>query len=247
MKKYLYLTLSVVFIFAACNKKPTQTSTTRYDILHASKWKLSSGTLSLKLGSGKDTTVNYLDYVPSCHLDDYIAFNSRTIGAVFNGSNRCSPADGDSTQFTWEFTNNYNNLSFYRGFSLVWSATTTVNPLHFDTLSTNPILVLDTLHGFLDTLPGFVRVIPILDSTWNMTFTRDSVPTFNIYNADVVDFSASSFTIKFTMYSSYPDTTGFHTGVSYLPDFITGGIDTVDLPVIRRPDTLKYKLTYTSF
>ncbi len=246
MKKYFYLALSVVFIFAACNKKPNQTSTTRYDILHASKWKLASGTLAVKLGNGKDTTLNYLNYIPSCYNDDYLAFNSRSIGAVFNGSNRCSPSDGDSTQFTWEFSNDYANISFHRGFSIISSVVETVNPLKFDTTNLEP-LVLDTVHGFLDTLPGFVRVIPVLDSIWSLTFTSSGVTSVDIHNAIITDFSASSFTINFTMYSTYPDTTGFHTGVSYMYDVITSGIDTVDLPVIYRADTFKYKLTYTSF
>src|SRR5258708_289222 len=149
MKKYLYLALSVVFIFAACNKKPSQTSTTRYDVIHASRWKLSSGTLAVKLGNRKDTTLNYLDFVPDCHHDDYIAFNSRTIGSVFNGSSRCSPADGDSTQFTWQFSSDYTKISFHRGFSLIWSVVETVNPL---SIHQNPDGSMDTLHGVNDTL-----------------------------------------------------------------------------------------------
>jgi len=242
--KYLCLALSVVLIFAACNKKPTPTLT-RVDMLRTGKWKLSSGTLSMRLPNGRDTTLNYLNYLPSCYSDDYFVFNTSTAGATFTGSNKCSAADADSIEFQWALSNDYNNISFYRGFTFVWSIQESVNYIKFDTLSQSP-LVIDTIHGVLDTLPGFYRTVVVLDSTWNLTFVRDSVPTFNINNAAITNFSQSSFTINFTMLSTYPDTVNHHTGVAYFYDVITSGQDTVDLPVLTMPDTFKYTLTYTN-
>ena len=243
--KYLFLTLSVILIFVACNKKPTPT-TTRYDTFKSGKWKMSSGTITLKTPGGKDTTLNYFDYIPTCHLDDYIAFNSNTTGAVFNGSDKCSAADGDSTQFTWDLTNNYNNISFYRGFSLIWSVQQFVNdPFRFDTLVQSP-LKLDTIHGINDTLPGFTRTIPVLDTLWTLSFYKDSVPSFNIYNAQISDFSESAFTINFSMISTRPDTVGYHTGYYTFADPITAGqTDTIDLPILTVPDTFIYKITFS--
>ena len=245
MMKYLFLTLSVMLIFFACNKKPTPT-TTRYDMLKTGKWKMSSGTIAVKLPNGKDTTLNYFNYVPACHLDDYIAFNSNTTGAVFNGALKCSASDGDSTQFTWDLTDNYNTISLYRGFSLIWYVVESVNPLTFDTTSQSP-LVIDTVHGVNDTLPGFTRTLIVLDSIHTLNFVPSSNATFNIYNAQISDFSQSAFTINFTMYSTYPDTIGNHTGLYFYPDAVTAGQnDSLDLPVLIRPDTFKYKITFTN-
>jgi len=242
--KYLFLALSVVLIFDACNKTPTPTLT-RLDMLRSGKWTLSSGTLVMKQPNGKDTTLNYLNFLPSCYGGKYMVFNGGTTGAVFAGSTKCSPADPDSTQFQWAFSNNYNNISFYRGFTLVWSVLETINPIKFDTITQSP-LELDTIHGVNDTLLGFTRVVPVLDSIWNLTFTRDSVPTFSIDNAVITSFSQSAFTIYFTMISTYPDSINHHEGYGFFFDAAASKTDTTDLPPIITPDTFKYTLTYTN-
>lgn len=243
MKKYLFLALSVVVFIAACNKTPTPTQT-RLDQFRAVKWQLASGTVAVKLPNGKDTTLNYLNFVPDCARDDYFGFNSSTLGAVYYASNKCSPSEGDSTQFTWSLTNNYNTISLYRGFSFIWSLHETINPFKFDTVNQNP-LVLDTIHGINDTLPGFTRVIPVLDTIWTLNFYRDSSTNFNIYNAQITAFSTSSFTINFTMYSTYPDSTHYHTGAAVVDDGM-GGTTIIDADPIYRADTFKYKLTYNA-
>jgi hypothetical protein len=243
--KYLFLALSVVLIFAACNKTPTPTLT-RLDMFRTGRWKLSSGNLVVKEPNGKDTNLNYLNFLPSCYAGGYIVFNSTTTGAAYTGTDKCLPSDPDSTQFQWALSNNYNNISFYRGFTLVWSVTETINPIVFDTLSHSP-LELDTLFGVNDTLPGFTRTVVILDSIWNLTYTRDSVPTFDIDNAVITSFSQSAFTIYFTMISTYPDSLNHHEGYGFFTDPTSGGIDTTDLPVIITPDTFQYTLTYTNF
>ena len=236
--KYVFLTLlSISILFLACSKKSNPASS-RANMLRTGKWKMSSGSLSVKLPGGiRDTTLNYLTYVPACHLDDYIDFGPSTFGSVFSGSLKCSPNDPDSVQFQWGLSNNDNNISLFRGFSVIWSVKSIVWPYSVDTTQFTPFLALDTLHGVNDTLPGYTRQVVVLDSFWTVKYYSDSVPNFDIYNAQISDFSQSSFTIIFSMYSTYMDTTHNHTGI------LAG---TTDMDPVVRPDTVKYKLTFTN-
>ena len=118
----------------------------------------------------------------------------------------------------------------------------------FDTLQQSP-LVLDTLHGVLDTTAGYTRVVIILDTIWKRQFDSVSLPVTAVYNAAVTNFSQSSFTLSYTLVlppiTSYPDTTNHHTG--WIIDNTTTPPDTLDYLPIYRADTFKYNVTYTNF
>src|SRR3954454_20812879 len=99
--KYFFLTLSVILIFTACNKTPTVTAN-RENILRSKKWKLSSGTLTVKKPNGRDTNLKYLDFIPDCYKDDYLTFDSMRHGTVFTGAVSCNAADPASHSFVWQ-------------------------------------------------------------------------------------------------------------------------------------------------
>jgi hypothetical protein len=243
MKKYLILALSLILIYSACSKKPT-TVPGRKDNLRTGKWKIASGTVTVKLPDGRDTTLNYMNYIPLCHQDDYFVFNSDLYGAWFNGDIRCNVGDPDSIKFSWVLGNNNNTLSLYNSDHLFYALHDSIYPYRFDTVNFSP-LELDTLYGVHDTVEGYDRVLVILDTIWEAHYdSLKSVANTDIFNAVITDFSQSSFTLHFTYYSWYHDTTNHHTGMNIYPGTPP---DTVDLNPILKRDTFKYKVTYTNF
>jgi hypothetical protein len=240
MKKYLILILSVMLI-VSCNKKPTIT-TSRADILRSGHWTISSGSIRLRLPNGNDTTLNYLNFLPRCHQDDYMVFHAGVDAAMFSGNFKCSPADPDSVTFRWTFTNGNNAISFYNGFDFTYSVTESILPFVFDTTQLNPYVVVDTIHGVFDTTLGYTRSLVVLDTLWYLHFDSTALQYNYINNAAITNFSATSFTINYWVLGNYPDSTNHHTNQLILP----GGAaaDTIDYNPIIRPDTFWYTVTY---
>ncbi len=234
MKKYFLLTLPVILILAvvACNKTPTPSTPGRADMFRVGKWKISGGTFTKRLPDGHDTVLTYLNFIPDCHKDDYIIFDSGLNAAVYSGSNKCNPSDADHIPFVWQLKNNGNNIDLYSGFNNLYSCWETIMPYYFDTLQNNssdtPPLILDTLIGALDTPKRGHNIV--LDSMWNVHLDTMATPQISIYNAIITNFSQSAFTIKFSVISTYPDSTNNHATIP-----------------ITRPDTMKYIVTYSNF
>ncbi len=243
MKKFSIFTLAVLAVIAACNKKPNP-APNKEDILRAGKWSISSGKVIVKLPNGKDTTLNYLDYMPWCRRDDYMRFQEGQTAAIFTSGNKCSVADPDSIFFNWYFSNNETNLSMYNGFDFIYGIKEYIKPFRFDTLQQSPYLILDTIHGILDTEFGYYRTIPILDTIWEVRFDSIGLKHTDLYNAKITEFSQSSFTLNFWVYTTYPDSTGYHTGMFTYTDALTGMLDTIDWEPTMRADTHKYTIKY---
>lgn len=238
--RYFFLALSVIILWSSCSKNPT-INNSRESMLRKGKWRISGGTLSVRKPNGVDTILNYTNWIPYCHKDDYIVFDSGNRAYLFPGSVLCNPSDADSTQFVWKLENGENNISLYNGFNNTFAITETVLlPFFFDTVSTNPILVLDTIINAATaaamTPPGVI----VLDSMWKLHFDTTAVSGFDIYHASISYFSQNTFTINYALYSTYPDSTGHHTGF----DAANGGIDFN--PIIS-PDTFHYSVTFTNF
>jgi hypothetical protein len=240
MKKYLILILSVMLI-VSCNRRPTVTPS-KADMLRSGHWTIASGTIRLKLPNGNDTLINYLNFLPLCHHDDYMVFHAGVNAAMFSGGNKCSPADPDSVSFQWNFSDNNNAISFYNGFDFTYSLTESILPFVFDTTQLNPYVIVDTLHGVFDTTLGYTRSLVILDTIWNLHFDSTYLNYNYINNAAVTNFSDNSFTINYWVVSRYPDSTNHHTNMFI--DNTTTPPDTIDYNPIMRPDTFFYTITY---
>lgn len=233
MKNLLLFTAIIVLIVACTQKKPTYTPD-RASMLRTGKWHVTAGTVTLKKPNGIDTTINYMPFVSPCHADDYLKFDSLDKGATFPGSILCSLSDADSIGFNWRLLNNDNNIDLLNIFNLFTMVVETIDtPYYFDTLSKSP-LTFDTLAD---------SPIVVLDTLWNLRF--DSIPVsgasyvypgVNVYNADISNFSQSSFVLSFKWRGTYPDSTHGHEGGP--PNYA---------PPILRPDTLKFVLTLTNF
>lgn len=208
-------------------------------MMRKGKWKVTSGTLTLRKPNGIDTTLNYMNWIPVCHRDDYVQFDSLSIGYIFAGGMKCDPSNADSTAFQWKLENGETTLSLYNGFSNTFGVKESILiPFYFDTLSKSPF-VLDTLVGAVaaaaQTPPGPI----VLDTLWKLHFDSAAIQHLDIYSATISSFSETSFTINYAAISTYPDSTGHHTGF----DAANGGIDKD--PIIR-PDTFHYSVTYSN-
>ncbi|MES2704720.1 MAG: hypothetical protein V4649_18915 [Bacteroidota bacterium] len=239
--RYLYLALSVTILLFSCAKE-TKESTSKQSILKQGPWKLTGGTLTVNKPNGKDTALQYIKFIPDCYKDDYITFDSLIYGKRYTSSVKCNAGDPEYVQFIWQLKNNESTIDLLSGFNNLYTVNETIEPYHFDTISKDPFLVLDTVLGVNDTLPGQTKIFLVLDTIRDLKFTGIPVGQnlagapiggFDIYEAAITNFSSSSFTLNFSMKQTYPDSTGFH-----------AGIPNNELP-IQRPDTVHYSLIYS--
>ncbi len=231
--KYLLLALSLVVVLAACNQTPT-VAPNRENIMRSKQWKLASGTMTVKTPGGKDTTLKYVDYTDTCYWDDYIKFDSNHFGRVFMADKKCNMADPSVRNFTWRLWNNDKYIDLYDGFNTIFGVLTSIEPFHFDTLGKSP-LKLDTIIGRLDTIPGFMKQFIVLDTVRELRFTRYPIQKFDIYGAEIVEFSETSMKINFSFKTKRLDSTGIHAG---LPE---------NNPPLIVDDTTDYSLIFNSF
>jgi hypothetical protein len=232
MTKYFLPATMAILILAACNKTPTPPAPGREDMLRTGKWKISSGTFTKRLPRGTDTVLTYLNFIPDCHKDDYIVFDSQMHAAVYSGTNKCNPSDADHIPFVWQLKNNGNNIDLYNGFNNLYSCVETIQSYYFDTTwldaSVGPPYKLDTLIGALDTPAHGPNIV--LDSLWAVHIDSMTTPQISIYNAAISNFSQSSFTLHFSVISTYPDSSNHHATIP-----------------VTKPDTMKYIVTYSNF
>jgi hypothetical protein len=232
--KYFLLALTATLLFiASCEKSPTVTPN-RENLLRAKNWRISGGTLRVRKPNGIDTNLEYLRFVDSCYLDDYIKFDSLYFGSIFTNDIRCNPADPTSRAFTWRLTNNDKFIELNDGFNIIFAVTTTIEPYRIETLSTSP-LVLDTLIGRLDTIPGFIKEFIVLDTIRELRFNKYPLGKFDILGAEITNFTESSFTLNFSFKTTRLDSTNLRAG---MPN---------NNPPITLPDTADYSLFMTAF
>ena len=233
MKKVFYFVVLATLLYACKQSAPTATPSVA-DILRTGRWKVASGTVTLKKPNGLDTTLNYMPFIPPCHTDDYIKFDSLNTGATFPGAVSCFASEPDSISFQYRLYNNDQNIDILNVFNFFYTVVETIQlPYFFDTLSTSPLR--------LDTLADSPLVV--LDTTWLVKFDSAYVVGngavyggVNIYDAAFSNFSQAGFTLTFNFYGTYPDSTGGHEGGP--PN---------NTPPIMRPDTLKFILNYVNF
>jgi hypothetical protein len=230
MRKLIF-PLSLTILALACTKEP-EVPANRENLLRDGRWKIaSSSTFTVKKPDGKDTSLRYLDYIDSCAQDDFLTFDSLNFGYLNLGDIRCDAGEGPRRPLMWRLYNNDNNLDLYNGINMIFGAVGTVRPYRFDTLVKSP-LRLDTIIGRLDTIPGFIKNFIELDTIRDLYYSRYKVPGFDIYGGTITNFSESSFTLNFSVYSTRLDTTKKRSGFPN-PEPVTV------------PDTVEYKINFT--
>ncbi len=186
MKKLLYALAAMALFVASCTKSSDSVSVT--SILKTGRWKIKSATISVRLPNKlRDTTLDYFNYIPSCHVDDYLRFDSLLRGYVYGASTKCNFGEPDSTGFVWKLYNNEQNMDIYNGFYLIDSLWNYFDPPQLDTISVSPL---------------------VLDTVWPMKFNAYRSNTLNIYNGRVVNPTTTGFELFFAHKAVYADTTG---------------------------------------
>jgi len=208
--RYLLLALSLVTLVTSCNKDP-EVPPSKSNELRAKKWTITGGTLTVKQPNGKDTSLSYLNFVDTCYWDDYIRFDSNYVGTIYTGDKKCSVADPATRSFTWRLLPNETYIDLFSGFNIIFCVNTSIQPYHFDTLEQSP-LKLDTIIGRLDTIPGFTKQFIVLDTIRELRYTPYRIPSFDLYGAEILDFTPSSFKLKFSFKSTRLDSTGLRAG-----------------------------------
>jgi hypothetical protein len=231
--KYFFLALSLLVFLAACDKKPTVVPN-RENMMRAKKWKITGGTMTVKQPGGRDTILKYMDFLDTCYLDDFIEFDSMHFGSLFMGNSRCNAADPASRGFTWRLWNNDKYIDLFDGFNTIFAVNTSIMPYRFDTLEKSP-LKLDTIVGRLDTIPGFIKQFIILDTVRELRYKAYPIPNFDIYGAEISEFTESSFKLNFSFKTKRLDSTNFRAG------------DPNNFPPVELPDTSDYSIIYSAF
>ncbi|MBL7690074.1 MAG: hypothetical protein JNM41_00655 [Flavipsychrobacter sp.] len=185
--RYLLLALSLVTLVTSCNKDP-EVPPSKANQLRAKKWTITGGTLTVKLPNGKDTSLSYLNFVDTCYLDDYIKFDSNYAGSVFTGDRKCNVADPASRSFTWRLLPNETFIDLFSGFNMIFCVNTSIEPYKLVT-------------GEQGT-----------DTVRELRYTPYRIPSFDLYGAEIIDFTPSSFKLKFSFKSTRLDSTGFRAG-----------------------------------
>ncbi len=232
--KYFFLFLSAIVLLTACTQPSPEVTPSTENLMRSRQWKLSGGTMTVKKPDGKDTNLQYLDFIPDCYKDDYMKFDSAHFGLYFTGGEKCDASDPDSRAFTWRLYNNDRYIDLFDGFNSIFAVTQNIEPYRFETLSTAP-LELDTIIGRLDTTPGFLKQFIVLDTIREVHFTSYPIHEYDLYGAELVDFTEGSFKLKFSFKTRRLDSTNFHAGP---PE---------NYPPIDLPDTTDYLLTYRAF
>ncbi|GAA4459385.1 hypothetical protein GCM10023093_00290 [Nemorincola caseinilytica] len=221
-------------IIAACNPQPEVTPS-KENMLRSKKWRITGGTITVKKPNGVDTNLKYLDYIDTCYSDDYLKFDSMYFGKSYTGSQKCNAADPEFQNFKWRLFNNDKSIDLYDGFNMIFAVTTSIEPYRFETLATSPEIKLDTIVGRLDTIPGFIKQFIVLDTIRELRYKRYPIPNFDLYGAEITEFSQLLFKVKFSFKTTRIDSTGFHAGApnNFEPILVN--------------DTADYFLTFSSF
>ena len=107
MKKTSLFIALALFLFASCNKKDKVMSKT--DILTSGTWKITA-LVEDNDGNGSYETDVYALLQP-CTKDDYYTFRSGGQLEMNEGPSKCDPADPQTDNVNWQFTNNETKIN----------------------------------------------------------------------------------------------------------------------------------------
>ncbi|HEX6180801.1 MAG TPA: lipocalin family protein [Chitinophagaceae bacterium] len=93
---------ALAFSFTACKKSKTQTKT---DLIAKSAWKFDNAALDMNRDGTADAPVP-AGFLQACDTDNTITFNADGTGIADEGATKCSPANPQTSQFTWSFKDN---------------------------------------------------------------------------------------------------------------------------------------------
>jgi hypothetical protein len=102
--KYFILIAATCFLFGACKKSSSGPSNT--ELITSATWKYESGGLDPDKNGTIDVTIESLNIIPGCLLDNTGKFNSDGTGINDEGATKCSTTLPQTTPFGWSFLTN---------------------------------------------------------------------------------------------------------------------------------------------
>lgn len=181
MKQSLLLLLALFTIFIACNKTPDPQADT-ITMLRTGKWKISSGTVTMRGPNGVKAAQTYYPGLRKiCLRDDYIIFDSSNHATVYSGTSRCSAADPDSVGFIWQLKNNEKNFDFFNAYKIIDSVAQTV---------------------YLDNT--------VTPSIYRVKYDTATSHEINIRDGKISNITENTFTLEYSLVGQYNDTTDNH-------------------------------------
>lgn len=108
MKKIIFISATIVFVFAACSKDDEVTVLSKKDMLTTGSWKLTAS-VSDEDGDGTFETNNYMDF-EVCFTDNYYVFKNNGELELNEGNTKCDASDPQTETLSWQLTNNDNTL-----------------------------------------------------------------------------------------------------------------------------------------
>lgn len=97
----LFVTTTFVLFFSSCNKNDSPPPTNTDYIIRAA-WKFDKATSG---GFDVSGTIN------ACYKDNIMTFQANGNGVLDEGATKCNSGDPQTTNFTWNFTNNATTLN----------------------------------------------------------------------------------------------------------------------------------------
>lgn len=110
--KYFPLALASCFVLFSCKKDNNNSNqSTKTQLLTTGSWKYDSGGADLDHNGSIDLTLEFLNAVPSCLLDNIVTFKTDGSGVNDEGASKCDPSSPQTTSFNWNFVNNENAVN----------------------------------------------------------------------------------------------------------------------------------------
>jgi hypothetical protein len=106
-----YFLLTGIALQFACGKDDAPAGPSKTELITKAAWKYDTGGVDANKDGFADTALPP-GYVLSCNTDNTLTFNTNNTGVVDEGATKCDPADPQTRDFTWTFTNNETRINF---------------------------------------------------------------------------------------------------------------------------------------
>lgn len=162
MNKLIYLTLSVLLLFSACDKdENSPNGLTKMDLITAQSWLVQSAILDPGIQMGGFSLTNVYTMVEACAKDDYFTFESTGIASLDQGTDVCDANLPQTISNNWEFNE--------EGTKLIFNPPLQYNLNGVGTLELSEVNLLEVSEATL--VINFEYTEPFLDTSQEVTIT----------------------------------------------------------------------------
>jgi hypothetical protein len=110
MESFLISTTIFVLLTISCNKKDSNSSLSKRDLLTSGSWKLTA-VVADDDANGSYETDRFASF-SDCYKDNYYTFRSNGELELNEGPTKCDPIDPQTETYSWELTQNETHLIF---------------------------------------------------------------------------------------------------------------------------------------